>query len=68
MNDTTDTTKNVGCMYFDYTDMSLEEWHNHLVNSETTEYKFLGNDTAINGTFLKKYTDGCVATWDLRLL
>lgn len=46
-------------MYYDYTDLSTDEWRNKLANSEVNDYTFVNELTAvhvINGVaYVKQY-------------
>ncbi len=55
------------CNYFDHTIETLEQWRNHLQNSEVNNYTFVYENVAVNdlehGTAVKKYDNGTVLSW-----
>lgn len=56
--------------YYDYTDLTVEEWAESLKNSEVHNYKFNAINEAyhqISGvTYFKEYNNGQVLTYEVR--
>ena len=59
----------MNALYYDNTELSLNNWVASLQNSEVNKYKFIGNNKAyhsVNGkTYLKEYVDGTILTYEL---